>query len=300
MTAFLPARLLGGRVLWIPDDVDVDAFLDQHDPETVIVGKAIVDDRMPRVAEAAKRRGLRVITAYCDWYFGADDQSKWFKREFDVSDDIVVQTIPMADEFRKYTGREPVIIEEPWEYPRKPVKFQPELPTIRLLWFGNQQNYHTIPSAIESLARLSDLKIRLAVMSFTLPEEIEEHFPNGLPGNIKCSWFPWSMSEQYKLMKQCDVIIIPSMDTPENRIKGHNRLVEGINAGRAVVAYPLPQYKELRDYAILHEDMTSGLEQALANRQETIEKIRAGQSYIDTRFAPEVVAEKWRHLLDGD
>ncbi len=74
-------------------------------------------------------------------------------------------------------------------------------------------------------------------------------------------------------------------------------MVESIRAGRLAVAFPLSQYFELADYCWLGKRMSEGVNWAFAHPEEAVARITAGQSYIDTRFAPAVVARKWLGLF---
>jgi hypothetical protein len=88
------------------------------------------------------------------------------------------------------------------------------------------------------------------------------------------------------------MVFIPSSDTPDKRVKGHNRVVEAINAGRVAITYPLPQYRELSAYSFCDADYGASIRAALSDPAGALKKIADGQHYIDTRFACDAVAEK--------
>ena len=105
-------------------------------------------------------------------------------------------------------------------------------------------------------------------------------------------------------MEEADIVLIPNIDAKEKRVKGHNRLVAAIHGGRLALASPLPQYLELKDFCWCGEDMAEGIEWAMDNSETTEKRIKNGQSHIDQRFAPSVVAARWRDevtaLISGD
>jgi hypothetical protein len=117
-------------------------------------------------------------------------------------------------------------------------------------------------------------------------------------GHISLSFVLWSPEMQYALMQACDMVFLPSLDTDAKKSKGHDRLVEAINAGRWAIAHPLPQYREMKDYCYCGIDYAAGIEQAIADPQRVVRKLRDGQSYVDTRFAPDVIASKWEAIID--
>jgi glycosyltransferase involved in cell wall biosynthesis len=112
------------------------------------------------------------------------------------------------------------------------------------------------------------------------------------------SYVPWSPEMQFNLMQMCDFMFLPSLDTDEKKSKGHDRLVEAINAGRIAIAHPLPQYQELAEYCYCGADYAASIDQALSHPADVLQKLGKGQTYIDTRFSPEVIAGKWREHID--
>jgi hypothetical protein len=91
---------------------------------------------------------------------------------------------------------------------------------------------------------------------------------------------------------------VPSAETPDKIVKGHNRVIEAINAGRVAITYPVPQYRELADYSFCDADYGASIRAARADPDAALMKLERGQHYIDTRFAADVVADKWRRLLE--
>jgi hypothetical protein len=117
------------------------------------------------------------------------------------------------------------------------------------------------------------------------------------PKDMEIQVLSWSIATQYAAMANCDLIFIPSHNAPDKRVKGHSRVVEAINAGRLAIAYPLPQYQELADYCYVSADYGASIRAALADPQAALKRIENGQRYVDTRFAAEVIADKWRALI---
>ncbi len=108
----------------------------------------------------------------------------------------------------------------------------------------------------------------------------------------------WSLQAQYDAMQWCDFVFLPGLDDPGKQVKGHNRLVEAINAGRLALVHPQPQYRELGDYCWCSNDYSAGINWALAHPDRVLSRLVRGQEYIDTRFAPEVIAARWRSEIE--
>lgn len=299
LMATVPAQALGARVVYVPAGVDPDSFIVDYPSEAVIVGKPF-EEHLPRVAVAAARAGRRVLTAFVDLHVGNAVYAERYRQQIEVSDHVVVQTEHMAARFREVYATPLTIIEDPCEYPAQDAAFAPQPPTVKVLWVGSPNNHDTLPGAIASLSQVRGASIHLVVLAAFLPEEVRAAAPGGTVGALRIAWLQWSMQAQFELYQWCDAVIVPSIDRPEKAVKSHNRVAEPLNAGRAVIAHPLPQYRELEDFVVLDTDMARGLATAMRDPKATLERIRAGQQYVEARFSPRVTADKWRRLLDGD
>ena len=108
---------------------------------------------------------------------------------------------------------------------------------------------------------------------------------------------PFSLETQWKKIRSADIVLLPSNYEEKKLVKGHNRLVQSIHAGRLAIAFPLPQYRELAPYCCCTESLYEGVSWALANKLQVFKMLKSGQDYIDGRFAPKVVAARWNNEL---
>jgi hypothetical protein len=99
------------------------------------------------------------------------------------------------------------------------------------------------------------------------------------------------------MLNRCDVVFIPSNDTPAKRAKGQARPIAAIQAGRVAIAFPLPQYEPLSDFCFLGRDYAESLAAALTNTTAAERRVAAGQRYIDKNFSQEACADAWRRLI---
>jgi SAM-dependent methyltransferase len=108
----------------------------------------------------------------------------------------------------------------------------------------------------------------------------------------------WSPEAVESGLEACDLVLLPQDHRSAwGRAKSHNRLVETIRAGRFALASPIPCYAELAEYAWVGEDLGEGLAWALDHPDQAERRVAAGQAYIATRFAPELVGRKWAEVL---
>jgi len=293
VVALVPARHMGLRVLHFGPGQEANAFLERHRPTALILTKAF-DQSVVELAEAAAARRIPLITTLCDLHFSGESGRR-NRRLCELSQAVVVQTTPMADEVMRQFGKRCAIIEEAIEYPREQPSFAPGRP-LKLLWYGHSGNHDTLAAGIAALAGAGLGPITFMIVSNTMPEFMDEGFP-AQPKDMGFEVVPWSIMAQYTALAWCDMVFIPSSDTPDKHVKGHNRIVEAINAGRIAITYPLPQYRELSAYSFCDADYGASIRAAVADPSRVLRKIEDGQRYIDCRFTCDVICEKWRQLF---
>jgi hypothetical protein len=293
VNALIPARHIGAKALYFGEKDDPAHFLDKHKPDILVFTK-LYHANGATLAEVARARGIKVIGAFCDLHL--DDPIGQINRRFSAAaDKVLAATTHLADMMVKDLGRPVEFLEEPLRFHREPPKFNPGA-TLNIVWCGHTANHDTLEPGIRRLARHTLSRPIHLIITTNIGLQMEP-LVKAAGGKFKLSYIPWSPEVQYTLTQQCDMVFIPSLDAPEKRAKGHGRLLEAINAGRWALAYPLPQYRELAEYCYCGDDYGTGIAQALADPGSVLRKLAAGQSYIDTRFAPEVVAAKWQAIF---
>lgn len=293
--ALIPAAELGAQV-WRCDaetDKDVIAFLDLYRPAALVLTKVAFHAGLLALAQAAKARGIPVLAAMCDWHFDSPVNIGLAG----IADRIVVPTGAMADAVREHYRQEAVVIEDPYEGPRGTPRFAPGK-VIRLLWFGHSANHDTLAAGIAQVGAGYRRDLHVSVIT-SEPENISRVLA-GLPrlkAHIEVAVFPWSLERQWELIDGCDAVLLPSHPARDKLIRGHNRLVQTIHAGRLALAYALPAYRELDAFCWCGRDLGQGLTWALSHRAEVEKRIAAGQEAIDQRFAPARIAARWEETI---
>ncbi len=293
LSAGFISRYMGLRVVRLSDEADIDVILGVHKPRIIAITKPRTDLAL-ELFRRAHLHGIQLVSSFADWTFDGE-KGEMTRKLAEASDVNVVQTRPMATAFAENTGVTPEIIEECLEYPRGPATFKPGK-VMQLLWYGTENNHDTFTAFAKRMRRFRQFPIEITVMSELEPpylRRVRESYPH------KLTYLTWSPNHQMRRMLKSDIIVIPSTDTPEKRVKGHNRLIEALNLGRFPVAYALPQYEELSAYAWVGKDLANGLIWAKKNPYKTQLRIKAGQRYIDQRFSLPVVAKKWHDLFHG-
>ncbi len=251
-----------------------------------------------------RARGVRVILDLCDSYFDHVAYGTRFQAHTiemcKLVNNVVVSTPALQDEVRRYTGMEPTIIVDPVEGTRGQPHFAPQLPRLKLLWFGHPDNWDAMAAEVSSLAGVGDQwPLEVSVVTRPLPEieKAIEDFNAAYAPRLSLALTPWSSDAVWSALANCDLVVIPTLKTPFYAAKSANRLTESVWAGRAVVAHPLPSYCEYADYAFLSDDIAHGIRQALESGTATQTRITQGQDYINRINSPVAIGAAWEQVM---
>ena len=201
----------------------------------------------------------------CDDHFD-NEHGNYYKTHIARADVVTCNSEVMKTRIKEVTGRDAIIIPEPYESEEKEPKIGPNL-----LWFGHRSN-------LRDLERIK--------YQFKHPLTVLSNHPD-------CTkWSPEAY--QREIAKDC-IVVIP---TGKSLAKSENRMVEAIRCGRYVCAEPLPSYAPFDIYFPLG-DIPKHIDRALANPQDSIQRIKDAQAHIRDKYSPRTIAEKWLEVLHG-
>jgi glycosyltransferase involved in cell wall biosynthesis len=217
---------------------------------------------------------------------------------------LVVPCAALRDALAPRTRREIVVIEDPYESPTaRPVRVGRSAP-LRLCWFGNlgQLNVGLLAREFRAIARDqsgpgTQFQLVTDVSSRRLVEEVARAVSE-VDTRSQVSFTQWSLAAARAAVEASDFVLLPQdYESAWGRVKSHNRLVEAIRGGRFALASPVPAYEELSDYAWVDGSLAAGLRWAQEHPQQAADRVRAGQTYVEARFAPRVIGQKWAQVL---
>lgn len=139
-----------------------------------------------------------------------------------------------------------------------------------LLWFGHESN---LPDLYRVTKKLNQ---PVTVVSKKVSADIIE----------------WSTEAVASELVKCAAVILP---TGKSICKSANRLLEAVMAGKFVIAEPLPAYEEFSDLWV--GDIPKGVEAAFANPEQALKQVRWTQGYIESRYSPRIIGQKWLDAL---
>jgi glycosyltransferase involved in cell wall biosynthesis len=110
----------------------------------------------------------------------------------------------------------------------------------------------------------------------------------------KNNMYHWSFEKQGQIVKDCDIVLIPlPKGMPLVQVKSPNRVIDGLQQGKFVIANEgVDSYEKFKDYICLGS-IKDGLNWALNNKEEVIEKIKRGQQYIEQYHSAEEIGRRW-------
>jgi hypothetical protein len=202
----------------------------------------------------------------CDDHFYHPEFGKYYIEHIEMADAVTCNSEVMKDRIKEVTGKDSIVIREPYEHD----EIEPSIGK-NLFWYGHRSN-------LVNLARIIPyLEYPLVVMS----------------NNETCiQWTPEAFESEIK--KPC-IVIIP---TGQKKAKSENRMVEAIRCGKYVCAEHLPSYEPFGEFFPLGY-IPEHIERALANPQESIERIKDAQAYIKDKYSPRTIAEQWLGVIHG-
>ena len=265
--------------------------------DVFVLGKAFVDFS-PFIRGIRASGRAKVLIDICDNVFAPPEDGLKF---------IYVTLLPQADavltssEFLSEALQDKVrsgvplfSIADAVEGGRVDPDFEPRPGSIRLLWFGYPNNLPLLYKELPNLSKLTQIaEVSLSIISVW---PTQTTFPSAMEG-IRLRWLRWSPKVMRDELKACDLVVIPSDDSPARLTKSANRIIAAIWAGKFAAAFPLPSYRSFEPFAYVDRDIVAGVRWALENREATRERISAGQRFIQQHYAIEPIADAWERTL---
>jgi hypothetical protein len=303
--AILPARELQGlghevRVVVTGEGAWSAAELDDLRCDVAVVSKSF-NASTEALALGLRERGARIVVDVCDFHFGHPQYGAHFERLIALADKLVAGSEAMAEALRTRAGRESTVVSDPVEGVRRTPKFSPQPPFLRLLWFGNVVSAMSLADRAGELHELGASRpVRLIVMTAPAPpvlELVERMNREAAHGRVRVVFAEWSEAAVAQALLLHEAIWLPSRDGEVERVKSPNRLLEGLWAGRLVVADRVPSYEAFAGYAQVGKGLPRGLLEALADPAMTLARIIAGQAAVERGHAPAVIGKRWADAL---
>lgn len=207
----------------------------------------------------------RVCFDVCDDHFDSPQLGSHYRESCQRADLVTCNSAEMARVITAKTGRQAVVIPDPFEQPETPARIGPQL-----LWFGHRSNLVDLEPWKQSLAPL-EIVTNISGPGYTL-------------------WTPHAMDAAFE---RSGLVVIP---TGKSLAKSGNRAIEAIRRGLYVVAGYLPAYADLGMWC---GDIAEGVDWALSNQPEALRRVTAAQAYVRQAYSPQRIAQLWLQALSA-
>jgi hypothetical protein len=246
--------------------------------------------------QRARDLGARTVYDLCDNKFG---EKKEYAPCCLTADLVSVNSVQMGVSVKTHTGRDSIVMPDPFERPKLLPKFSPGT-DINLLWFGSQSSFKFLPMAeiwqrLEkevgnySYTMVSANTDRL-LSKFQLRQRKGEVTGINLDRVIMKEW-TWELQGQ--LLEQCDIVLMPvRTHNPRTDTKSANRVIDSLMSGRFVITTSLASYEEFAPYT-WQGDYIEGIKWAQANPDQVLDKITKGQQYVELNYSAAVLSNKF-------
>ena len=250
----------------------------------------------PDSIQRAKDLGAKTIYDLCDNKF---EEKEEYEPCCQLADLISVNSVNMEISVKHHTGRDSIVMPDPYERPKLTPKFDPSK-ELKLLWFGSQSSFKFFP-IVECWQRLEKeiVNYKYTMISSKTDRVLSKMTQRQNKGQIsginfsKLDMQEWTWEHQGKLLTECDIVLMPvQTDNPRTDTKSANRLIDSLISGKFVITTALASYEEFAPYT-WQGDYIEGIKWALKNPAEVKERIRLGQEYTEQNYSARILSKKF-------
>lgn len=208
----------------------------------------------------------KYIFDVCDNHFNGQ-WDEHYRFHCENADGVTCNTPYMAKIIKTETGRDAIVIPDPFELPRQEPHF-----CESAIWFGGKGNLPALGRVIPDLP-----KINVAIVSEPVFDGV----------------IPWSLEAMEREMSRSGISLIPVMDKPA---ASANRLIESLNCGVFPVVEPHPSHDE---FNVWKGGIGDGVRWALNHPEKALDGVLEGQAYIDKHYSIEAIGPLWMEAIEG-
>jgi hypothetical protein len=224
-----------------------------------------------------RSRGCKVVYVNCDL---EPSNNSWMN-----ADQLLVTSRELLKHHRRKSNIDTFVIDEPYEFHRPPCSTKRSGERIMALWFGNRKNWKPLER-----------------WKFIIESEFSQSITLETCSDHKQATYAWTLETQRKLLRQADIVLLPTCDDEEFRVKSANRLIQSMAAGKAVIHGPLDSFRNVcQDQAISIEatneyEFRNGLKKLMEVKCRDA-LASAAYAHVVSRYSPISVSKQWASVL---
>ncbi len=305
--AIIPARELAARghraaVVGL-DATCVDSVHGQIDDSDVVVFRRNYEapQLIEQLLEASVARGANTV------FDLSDDRlhghvGPHLRRMIELAGTVVTTSAALQQKVKQESGKEAVVISDPFEGSRGQARWSPGGGRLKALWFGHPVNLDSLTQSLPVLlqaGKKTPMDLRIVTQRVEGIERECKDFNARHRHHLALRFAAWSGQETWNSLAATDFVVIPSLgDHPRFLAKSPNRIIESLWAGRFVVAHPIPSYMEFSDWAWIGADIAEGIAWMADNPSLIAARIQSAQDYIAETYSPKHIASEWEKVLE--
>lgn len=268
----------------------------------------------PEDLEYLKQHNIKTVYDICDNKWRKYVSKSWADKIIiphnflcRESDLITTTCLNMKYLIQKETGKDSIVINDPYEAVKKEPNVDFNKPIINIFTFGNSKHFSRVHWNV-LIKKLRDTDINFQITAMTdrsnkFKEIYKEDIEKG-----KLVLYEYDDKKQYELMNNADIVFLPIVTTSADTIKdmkakSPNRIMDAIMSGKPVVSnIGVDSWMPFVPFSDFSNNETDELWiqnfKALINRtkEETNNKIKQGQYYIEQNHSPSIIGKKWIEL----
>lgn len=259
-----------------------------------------------------KSRGVPTAITYCDNSASAlhSPISTLYQSLLHHGDYIIYPSQTMLNYGQQWTkelsNQQHRVIEDPCFLPTQPFRMLSKKERCKIIWFGHNSNLGYLINQLKQIIHNcnADLSYELTILSDENScIRVKKHFTNITKSN---NWtlrlVRWDTKNQPtqlgKELSRCHICLIPSdPKDPRKRGASHNRAVDALISGCAVIAAPLPSYVELKRSLILSNEYPLAINFVIDEYERLSQKWSLTRERDLKRFDPNHNITSWKNLL---
>lgn len=254
-----------------------------------------------RMIQELRARGVTTLFDLTDDRFQGD-ASGHLQRMVAQAKVVVTVSPTLQTIIKQHTGRDSVMVGDPYEGPRGAARWSPDGGRLKALWFGYGSNMVSLQQALPSLLEAgsrSPMDLRLVTANVEGIERDCKAFNSKYRHALSLRYAKWSPEETWRSLAATDFVVIPALPGAQWTLaKSPNRIIEALWAGRFVVAHPIPSYMEFKDWAWIGGDLAEGIAWMVDNGASIAGRVSAAQEHIAAAYSPASIATQWERILE--
>jgi len=170
----------------------------------------------------------------------------------------------------------------------------------QVLWFGQHGAPHSkfgMESLEALLPVLEDVNQSVPIELIVVSNNFDRFAALERQVSFPCRYSKWTLGGIFAHLRECDVCVMPNPRDEFSITKSANRAVLALSMGVPVVATSIPSFLPLADCIAL-DNWKGGLLAYLTDDARRRRDVDAAQRVLAREYDSEVIAERWRNLID--